>query len=152
MPIDEVLKRLPQLKKFRAGVPATDVDVASVESTLAVRLPADYVAFLRTFGFVRWFGHCVYGIVRPEVVQVPGYDYSMVTHTVHARAEAARTGLETLPLEGVVIERYDAGGWYVLFTEGSGRSGTVALFDHEAGGAEVQGWPSLEAFLAFLGV
>jgi hypothetical protein len=152
MPINDVLIRFPQLRKFHSGKPATERDIADIESALSLHLPADYATFVRHFGFVRWAGNAICGFVHPDVPRMPGYEYSVVTQTAEARAEVIDAGYGKLPSDGMVISRYDAGGWYVLFAEESKRPGAVALFDHEARGGEVESWPSLEAFLVYLGV
>lgn len=150
MAIGDLLERLPSLKKFRSGSPVAEATIVEIERQLGVRLPVDYVDLLRKFGFVRWFGHAVYGVHRNESEKAAGYDFDVVTQTLRARNEQISPEYQALPIDGVVIERYDAGGWYLLFAAESPRAGQVALFDHEVNGTEVQSWESLENFLLWL--
>ena len=150
MAIGDVLGRLPALKKFSAGSPATDAEIADIERQLGVRLPAQYIDLLRQFGFVWWFGHAVYGIHRNDAEKAAGYDLDVVTQTQRARNERISPECQDIPTDVAVIGRYDAGGWYLLFAADSPRAGQVALFDHEVNGAEAQSWKSLEEFLLWL--
>ena len=150
MSIRSILAELPKRKKFRAGSPATQKDVAAIEEALGVKLPEDYKVLLREFGMARWFGNSINGIHTNQAEKDAGYSWDVVEQTRYAQAEWKKIGLKALPKDAVVINRYDAGGWYVLFCADSPRSGQVALFDHEAMGEEAQSWKSLEEFLKWL--
>src|SRR5689334_2644987 len=60
--LKETLDRLVRLPKFRAGRPASDDEISKLENDLHVRLPGQYVEFLRRFGWIRWFGNEVFGL------------------------------------------------------------------------------------------
>lgn len=122
---------------------ASSDEINRIENDLNVKLPNDYKLFLKTFGYVWWFGIELYGISDDA-------DENVLFQTIKARNEKLPIEFNKLPLEGVIISRYGGGGYYFLYSEDCPRSGEVSLIIDETFGNEVQKWRSFKEFLEYL--
>lgn len=122
---------------------ASDQEISNLENNLNIELPEDYVAFLKTFGFAWWFGWIIYGISENE-------RRDALFQTLKARNEKLPLDFKRIPLEGIVISKYEGGGYYFLYSKDCPRSGEVSLIIDETFGNEVQTWKSFKDFLGYL--
>lgn len=133
MNLDEIVKRLSDLPRFRAGGPQDSRNIQKLETELGVRFPDDYREFLATCGCLVWRGVAVFGIS-------PNPDLNIRERTRYWRNLTADNGK---PLaRGAVIGEYGGGGFYWL-----GESGKVIERLDEDGWQDGRTW---ESFLAYL--
>lgn len=123
------------------GRGATDEEIRNVEGSLGVKLPKEYVDFLKRCGFVFWFGNSIFGVA-------PSDDDSVVHWTLAARSEPLPKSFKPRPLDGVVVQRYGGGGYYFLFSADSPRAGEVVLLlDELYGNESTELWENFWLFL-----
>ena len=150
MSLDELYEVLKRKRGFRAGDPASPLEIEQIERGLGITLVEEYKDFLRRFGYARWFGHAIYGVYLPGNSSAPSYDYDTVRWTLQARSELLPDVIAPLPRDANILDRYDAGGYYILFSHESSKAGSVALIDHEQQGQVSQEWSSFEEFVRWL--
>jgi hypothetical protein len=148
MDLTKLFEILRAKENFTCGLRgATEADIQDVERRLAVKLPYSYITFLKTFSFAWWFGHSIYGISED-------LEEDVIARTLKARSALLPPHFAKLPPNTIVIENYGGGGEYILYTQGSPRSGEVVLLLDETWRKQEEGkWRSFEDFLAYaLGV
>jgi cell wall assembly regulator SMI1 len=123
MSISDMFRRIATLNEKEVGRGATDGEIASAESSLGVRFPESYKAFLATFGWARIHHDALYG-VGPDVPS----EYGLVTNVLSERNEAQ----PLIPHPLVAIMNDGAGNNYCLDTAKL-RDGEcpVVFWDHE---------------------
>ena len=131
----------------RAGG-ASDEEIASLEMDFGITLPNDYKYFLSNFGFASWFGGGVQGLPDDNY---RFKKYSAVNlNTIHHVKSYEKENYLPVPKFGLVINTYDGGGYYFLFSKESERAGEVGLFLTETYGQEVSKFKSFTDYLSFL--
>lgn len=110
--IEELLDRLESVPDIVRGTPADDARLAAIEKELGVKLPDNYAAFLRRFGFALWDGGCVNGYYEMDLENLPGYDFDVVHNTLEQRRAKVPKGVTPLPKDGLVLDDDQAGGYF----------------------------------------
>lgn len=141
--IDKCLDRLAEKEGFECHGQLSDESISKMESKLEISFPKEYKAFLKRYGYVQWFGHTIYGYCEDE-------DYHTVWATIELRDDDIPSDFQRVAKQGCVLENYDGGGYYFLFSNESKRSAQVALFLDELSGKEAQSWETFEAFLEYM--
>jgi len=148
--ICELLNKAKSFKNFddrKNG--ATESEIKALESTLKVTLPSEYHFFLSESGFISWFGGGVQGLPHSDYKFKKYSDVIISTKSYHDLYDHDPSYL-SVPKEGLVIDVYDGGGYYFLFSQESKRAGEVGLFLTETYGQEVSSFASFTDFLSFL--
>lgn len=140
MDLIDLLKKLKCKQDFECGESQNENQIQNLENMLKLKFPESYKQFLRTFGFVSFFGGHIYGPSKNSY-------YDLVTRNREAREEILPEDFQSLPEDALIISYYPGGGYYVLFSEDSIRKGQVGLFIDEMLYSEVQTWDSFEDFL-----
>ncbi|MEL0633687.1 SMI1/KNR4 family protein [Pseudoalteromonas carrageenovora] len=104
--------------------------------------------FLEQHGFCFWFGDSVLGLV-PLDEDYEEDDVIGGTKYYHQRYDN-KDEYQSVPEHGLVINSYDGGGYYFLFSEESERAGEVGLFLTETYGQEESKFNTFTDFLSFL--
>lgn len=148
--IDETLERLTTLPKFRADRPATDEDVARIQTELNLRLPDEYVQFLKRFGYVHWFGHEIYGIhpVNPATGEL-SVTPDCVKVTKGEKRPDNPLGTSSLRSAHVVISTDGGGGNVVLFGLDAPHGGEVHYYNLEDQAEPIQVWQTFLDYLEY---
>ena len=127
---------------------APQEEVLALEKYYKITLPDDYKNFLHKFGFVAWFGDYICGLVEEKTKF--GKTLNVYKKTDYYHDFYNRTEFKSVPTSGVVINKYDGGGYYFLFSQESERAGEVGLFLTETYGQEVSKFKSFTDYLSFL--
>ncbi|MDO6764917.1 SMI1/KNR4 family protein [Agarivorans sp. 1_MG-2023] len=147
--IDQILEKAADIKNFECrdgGTPESEI--TELEKELNIHLPNDYRHFLSNYGFVGWFGDSVEGLAEKGTID---YRLGHVLKTTLSYQEKYSTPeYQSLPNQGVVINRYAGGGYYFLFSKESERAGEVGLFLTETFGQEVSVYDNFTDFLLYL--
>lgn len=149
--IESTFEKLTTLPMFQYERPATEDEIKHIERELSVVLPAQYVSFLRRFGYASWFGREIFGIrpIDPLTGRPATAISDCIKRTKRERqlAEADRTPL--LDAIYVVVSTDGAGGNYVLFTCGSPLEGQVHWYNFEDQPEPHRVWNTFQEFLEY---
>ncbi|MEM5514810.1 SMI1/KNR4 family protein [Pseudoalteromonas sp. AS84] len=132
---------------FREGG-ASEEEIIALETCYNITLPNDYREFLHKFGFVAWFGDYVCGLVEENARL--SKSCNVYRKTDYYRDFYNRAEFQSVPTDGVIINQYDGGGYYFLFSQESERAGEVGLFLTETYGQEVSKFNTFIDYLSFL--
>ena len=148
--LSESFDRLSTLPMFRSERPATDEEISRIEAELNVTLPAEYVQFLKRFGYAAWFGREIFGI-RPTD-PLTGEPSTVTTDCIIVTKGERESPLGTAPLppNHVVISTDGGGGNFLLFCVGSPYEGQVRWFNLEDDLEPIDVWESLQSYLEHL--
>jgi len=139
--LEEILQTLRRREGYAdSSRPISQQEIALVESSLVVILPADYKQFLAQRGYVEWFGHVIFGIA-------PDPENSVVENTIAAREAELPPDFIGIPEKAIVVKEYGGGGSYILHAADAQRAGLVSLVLDELFGREAMYWTSFLAFL-----
>lgn len=127
-------------KNFKCGAGADDEASINLEENLGVFFPNSYKKFLKKYGYASWFGDYINGISENSL-----YDLKNITWKL--RNEQLPDSFSPFPHNAVAIKKYDAGGYYMLYSIDSCENGKVVLLEDEAFNNPVETWESFEAFL-----
>ena len=150
--ITNIMEQAQQIKNFRCrkgGAP--QVQIKGLEEKFKITLPESYKFFLEQYGFCLWLGNSVPGLV-PLDEDHEYYEEDDVigaTEYYHQRYDN-NDEYQSVPQHGLVINSYDGGGYYFLFSKESERAGEVGLFLTETYGQEVSKFNTFTDFLSFL--
>jgi antitoxin YobK len=122
---------------------ATSEQVASAEKVLGILFPDEYTWFLRTYGYVVWFGHAILGLSPNDT------DYDTLYFTGKMRNAKLPRGFTPIPTEGNIVMKYGGGGYYFLFSKGTKFEGNVKLFTDDMGGRESEHWDTFREFVEY---
>jgi len=149
MSIEVLMQDAAKKENFmvREGGAAQD-EILALEKYYKITLPNDYRDFLLKFGFVAWFGDYICGLVSEETRF--GKTFSVYKKTDYYQDFYNRAEFKSVPTDGVIINKYDGGGYYFLFSQESERAGEVGLFLTETYGQEVSKFKSFTDYLSFL--
>lgn len=149
MNIEELMQDAAKKENFmiREGGAPQD-EVLALERYYKITLPSDYRDFLLKFGFVAWFGDYICGLVSEETRF--GKTFNVYKKTDYYQDFYDRAEFESVPTDGVIINQYDGGGYYFLFSQESERAGEVGLFLTETYGQEVSKFKSFTDYLSYL--
>ena len=148
--ICELLHKVKSFKNFdcrKSG--ATESEIEVLESKLRITLPNEYHFFLNETGFISWFGGGVQGLPHAEY-KFKKYSDVIISTMHYRKLYDEDPSYLSVPNEGVVINSYDGGGYYFLFSKESKRAGEVGLFLTETFGQEVSSFASFTDYLSFL--
>ena len=147
--IIKIVKHAQKIKNFecRKGG-ASLLEIGNLEKKFKISLPESYKYFLEQYGFILWFGDNVLGLV-PLDEEYEEEDVIRATENYHQRYDN-KDEYQSVPRHGVVINSYDGGGYYFLFSLESDRAGEVGLFLTETFGQEVSSFNSFTDYLSFL--
>lgn len=127
---------------------ASNEEIVSLEMHFGITLPEDYKYFLSNFGFASWFGGGVQGLPDSDYRFKKFSDVNLNT-SYHIKSYEKENYLP-VPKLGLVINTYDGGGYYFLFSQESERAGEVGLFLTETYGQEVSKFKSFTDYLSYL--
>lgn len=127
---------------------ALDEEVRSLEIDFGITLPDDYKYFLSNFGFSSWFGGGVQGLPDSSYRFKKYSDVNL--NTLYQIKLYKKEHYLPVQKNGLVINTYDGGGYYFLFSQESERAGEVGLFLIETYGQEVSKFKSFTDYLSFL--
>jgi hypothetical protein len=139
MAVTDLFDAMKRKKNFTCGRGATDEDVKKIETTLGVQLPHDYVLFLKTFGYVWWFGEAIYGLSEDS-------EYDVLDATLMARAEKLPNFFHRFPDRVLTLREYN-GGYIVLYSLDRDKGGGVGWLDSDELNSEVEYWKTFEEYL-----
>ena len=133
------------------------LQIKNLEREFKITLPEPYKFFLEQYGFCFWFGDNVKGLV-PLEDEYEGdedeedfIDDDVIRATKYYRQRYDnKDEYQSVPEHGLVINSYDGGGYYFLFSEESERAGEVGLFLTETYGQEESKFNTFTDFLSFL--
>lgn len=140
MDIINIFKNLEQKEEFECGLPQSESQIQDLETSLNVKFPEVYKEFLRRYGYMSWFGGGIYGQSHDQY-------FDLLRKNRLAREEKIPADFLSLPQDAFIFKEYGGGGYYMLFSADSPRSGQVGLFLNETAYREEQTWESFEAFL-----
>ena len=141
MKSNNLFKDLQKLEDFESrGTGANPQEISHVENVLNVKLPKEYVEFLKIFSYVSSSPMDIFGVSDNE-------DEDVIYQTVWARNQKLPIEFTALPLDGLVIREYSGGGYYFLYAEDSPRSGEVSLKLDETFYREDSKWNSFNEYL-----
>jgi len=126
----------------------SEEEIIALETCYKITLPNDYREFLHKFGFVAWFGDYVCGLVEENARL--SKSCNVYRKTDYYRDFYNRAEYQSVPTDGVIINQYDGGGYYFLFSQESERAGEVGLFLTETYGQEVSKFNTFTDYLSFL--
>jgi hypothetical protein len=145
--LDETFDRLTHLPRFKFERESSDNEVAAIETELNVRLPPQYVRFIKRFGCARWFANEVFGIRPIAGSPMPTTTSNCVAATI---AELRRrNGPSTIKSHAIVISTDGAGGIFVLHTIGSPYEGEVHWYNLLEGATPIERWRTLQDYLEY---
>ncbi|MBB1403887.1 SMI1/KNR4 family protein [Pseudoalteromonas sp. SG45-1] len=150
--ITNIMAQAQQIENFscrKGGAPRGQIK--GLEEKFKITLPEPYRFFLEQYGFCFWFGDSVQGLV-PLDEDYEDYEEDDVigaTEYYHQTYDN-KDEYQSVPDHGVVINSYDGGGYYFLFSQESDRAGEVGLFLTETYGQEVSKFNTFTDFLSFL--
>jgi antitoxin YobK len=146
--LQETFERLTTLPKFRADRPATDEEIRRIQTELNLRLPDEYLQFLKRFGYVHWFGHEIYGIrpINPATGE-PSITPDCAKVTKGEKKPNNPLGTSSLPPAHVVISTDGGGGNFVLFGIGAPHEGEVHYYNFEDQAEPIRTWKTFQDFL-----
>ncbi|MFK3863687.1 SMI1/KNR4 family protein [Pseudoalteromonas rhizosphaerae] len=127
---------------------AEEQEIIDLQSYYKITLLDDYKHFLKSFGFCAWFGDYICGL--PEESFRFKKSLSVYNKTNYFIDFYKEHELQAVSKRGVIINKYDGGGYYFLFSKESGRAGEVGLFLTETYGQEVSKFKSFTDYLSFL--
>lgn len=127
---------------------ASEAEIIALEQCYKITLPSDYREFLHKFGFVAWFGDYVCGLVEENARL--SKSCNVYRKTDYYRDVYNRADFQPVPTNGVIINQYDGGGYYFLFSQESKRAGEVGLFLTETYGQEVSKFNTFTDYLSFV--
>jgi hypothetical protein len=139
MDLTELFSVMRSKENFHSGTGISPVEVDRLETELQVSVSDEYRAFLQTFSYAWWFGHSILGIA-------PGARWDALKNTIEARKAVVPEWFAPFPGDAIVLEVYDAGGFYLLRDERSAQPGVVLLSDEEG----YQPLPIADSFGGFL--
>jgi len=147
--IDNLMKKAAKNKNFECranGAPEHEIN--SLEGLIGALLPKDYKYFLSNYGFALWFGGTIPGLIEND----DAYDEEDDVRETNAYYIAFYNDPEyqLVPENGLVINSYDGGGYYFLFSKESDRAGEVGLFLTETFGQEVSSFASFTDYLSYI--
>ena len=150
--IINIMAQAQQIKNFRCrkgGAPREQIK--DLEEKFKITLPESYEFFLEQYGFCLWFGDIVLGLVPmdEDYEDYESLDVIGATEYYHQRYDN-KDEYQSVPEHGLVINSYDGGGYYFLFSEESERAGEVGLFLTETYGQEESKFNTFTDFLSFL--
>jgi hypothetical protein len=150
--LTDTFARLSALPMFEAEPPATQDQISAIESQLGVRLPEQYVAFLRRYGYAGWFGYEVLGVrpIDPTTGAPSTVTHDCVSATKEARDPTNPLGTTHLGHDHVAISTDGGGGYFVLFAAGSPLAGQVHYYNFEDAAEPLQVWQDFAAFLEYI--
>ena len=148
--LKDTLNRLATLPKFRSARPATDAEIDAIQRELNVRLPDQYLQFLRAFGYAHWFGHEIFGIrpLNPATGQ-PSITPDVVAMTNAEKKLTRLNESDSLPPNVLVISVDGGGGVFLLFPAGSPREGEVHWYNFEDAAEAIEVWSSFQEYLEY---
>lgn len=146
--LQQTFERLMTLPKFRADRPATDDEITRIQTELNLRLPDEYLQFLKRFGYVHWFDHEIYGIrpVNPATGK-PSITPDCVKITKDEKKPDNPIGTASLPPAHVVISTDGGGGNIVLFGVDTPHGGEVHYYNFEDKAEPIQTWKTFQDYL-----
>ncbi|WP_166113520.1 SMI1/KNR4 family protein [Pseudoalteromonas sp. Z9A5] len=153
--IMSLAEKLENFRCRRGGAP--QVQIKGLEEKFKITLPESYKTFLEQYGFCLWFGDTVKGLVPLEdeyegdedEEDFKDDDVIRATEYYHQQYDN-EDEYQSVPEHGLVINSYDGGGYYFLFSEESERAGEVGLFLTETYGQEESKFESFTDYLSFL--
>ena len=157
--IVKIMALAQKLENFecRKNKSALQLQTKNLEIEFRITLPEPYKFFLEQYGFCLWFGDSVKGLVPLENEYEEGEDEEdfedddviRATKYYHQKYDG-KNEYQSVPQHGLVINSYDGGGYYFLFSQESERAGEVGLFLTETYGQEVSKFKSFTDYLSFL--
>lgn len=148
--LEQTFKRLVTLPKFRADRPAADDEITRIQAELNLRLPDEYLQFLKRFGYAHWFGHEIYGIrpINPATGE-PSITPDCVAVTQGEKNPGNPIGTASLPPAHVVISTDGGGGNIILFGVGAPSEGEVHYYNFEDKAEPIQVWKTFQDYLEY---
>ncbi|MBH0055580.1 SMI1/KNR4 family protein [Pseudoalteromonas sp. SWXJZ94C] len=142
-------QKLENFRCRRGGAP--QVQIKSLEEKFKITLPESYKTFLEQYGFCLWCGDNVKGLIPLD----EDYEYYEEDDVIRAseyyrKRYDNKDEYQSVPQHGLVINSYDGGGYYFLFSQESERAGEVGLFLTETYGQEESKFNTFTDFLSFL--
>lgn len=138
MPLSDLFTTLEQQPSFRHGRATSLEGIKAIEDSLRIQLPEQFKEFLQRFGFALWEGHAIYGLYDLGSALPPSFDLDAVRQTTKQRQRPVPAPFAHIAAEGIVIKKYEAGGFYFLFGDGTSRAGQVVLFQFGEDESEVE--------------
>lgn len=127
---------------------ASEAEISSLEAALSITLPNDFRYFLRAYGYGMWFGGGPLGIPHEDFRFKKYKDAKIITSYFRELFHAKN--YQKVPKHGLVVNKYDGGGYYFLFSKESERAGEVGLFLTEVFGQQVAKFICFTDYLSFL--
>lgn len=127
----------------------SDVEIEQLEKTLSISLPDDYRYYLKTYGAIEWDNGIVPGL-PDENDELREYKDLYTRNESYRKDYASRERFKNVPDTGLIIDKYDGGGYYFLYCKGHEREGQVAWHLDENWGNENAYWESFTDFLSYL--
>jgi len=128
---------------------ALEEDILGLENYYNITLPDDYRFFLKKFGFALWFGDYICGLVEENTKFGKTLNVYLKTDYYHKLYDS-NIEFQSVPRTGVIVNKYDGGGYYFLFSKDSDRAGEVGLFLTETFGQEVSSFASFTDYLSYI--
>lgn len=144
-----ILTKLAQAPEFTDGCGCTAQEITNLETTAGGKFPDTYRQFLEAHGFAIWDGGMLYGRYELGSALPPSYDLDAARQTEKARTRRIPACFARVSGNGLVVSKYEGGGFYFLRTDPA-RAGVVELYEFGEDGGPTGSWPSIEAFLASL--
>ncbi len=142
----DLLAELAAAPEFTSGSGCTDAEIAVLEKLAGGPLQPTYREFLRRFSFAIWDSGTLYGTYKLGSVLPSSYDLDAARQTKEARKDGIPSCFTAAAKLGLVISKYEGGGFYFLHA-GPGKSGTVDLYEFAEDDAPVETWKSFDRFL-----
>jgi len=148
MVIQKLMNEASKKKNFmtRKGG-ALDEEIIALETHYKITLPDDYKEFLQKFGFALWFGDYICGLVEENTKFGKTLNVYRKTDYYHDFYDNAPE-YQSVSNKGLIVNKYDGGGYYFLFSKESERAGEVGLFLTETFGQEDSTFASFTDYLS----
>lgn len=140
MDLINILKIIEQKEDFQCGNQQGEKQIEFFEESLNVKFPDSYKKFFKKYGYAAWSDGEIYGASSDLY-------YNLLEKNIYARNQNLPKDFIPLPIDAFIFDKYPGGGYYMLFSATSPRSGQVGLFLSETAYQEEQTWESFEAFL-----
>ena len=142
-----LLTDLADLPEFEGGPGAQPSDLVRLRVVAGGALTEEYEAFLLLFGFAIWDGGMLYGTYELGSVMPPSYDADAERQTLKQRSRLMPSCFGDVSANGLVIMKYEGGGFYFLHSAASGTPGVVARYEFAEPDGPTESWPTFEQFL-----
>ncbi|MEN3158553.1 SMI1/KNR4 family protein [Alkalimonas sp. NCh-2] len=148
--LEAIIQKAKSNKNYSEGGSCLSDEVQLFETRLGVPLPDDYKYFISKYGYCFWFGEVVCGLVGENNKRYEKICCAISKNSYYHNLYNNNPSYVPVPKEGVVIAKWDGGGYYFLFSKESERAGEVGLFLTETFGQEVSKFSSFTDFLSYL--